>query len=72
MKHWLFILVVELLFIPVALTVEPEPSCEQTVEILKQTIEVKEITNKTLKALLDKKDSIIFAQDSTIVKLQSK
>ena len=51
---------------------EVKPNCNETVEILKQRIEVQQMTNNTQKEMIRKRDSIIYVQDSTIVKLYSK
>lgn len=51
---------------------EPKISCDETITVLKQTIDVKNITNQTLKEMIRKRDSIIYVQDSTIVALKIK
>ena len=47
-------------------------NCDETVEILKQRITVQQMTNNIQKEMIQKRDSIIYAQDSIIVKLQSR
>lgn len=48
-----------------------EQSCKETVEVLRQTIQVKEISNRTLREMVRKRDSIIYHQDSLIVVLEN-
>ncbi|QQO97275.1 hypothetical protein M1M30_gp171 [Maribacter phage Colly_1] len=67
MKTLVAVIIVSLL----CLGTKPE-NCNETVEILKQRIQVQQITNNTQKEMIRKRDSIIYVQDSLIVKLQSR
>lgn len=53
------------------LAVEKEKDCKKMIETLKQTIQVKEISNQTLREMVRKRDSIIYVQDSVIIMLKN-